>query len=302
MQSKALSEVWYCLTPGSFHTNPQYHVTLRDVDDDADDGMCTVVVALMQKHRRLLKKHGGANMTIGYEIYQVWKNSVPLFPDTQNSNAQWRKHIFLLGNCRQKQRTVETWTKSFSLDTDPPRLQTSTSTQEKTVGGTNSRQETTPLFPPHSNPTKRPILFYEFTRKKRAAWCEYADCFKAFLAYWLFGKTPFEGNTKVGDFSWCLAMTHFLSIPVSGQKCFLCTARPFLYTAQREPEIKGFFLLVFRTGYSNMTYFLAISVRPTRTRELYRQPTWRWWRVLQPGRPLNKLSESSRQGQAPKNS
>ena len=46
-------------------------MTLTDVDDNDDDDMCTVVVALMQKHRRFMKRHGGANLTIGYEIYQV---------------------------------------------------------------------------------------------------------------------------------------------------------------------------------------------------------------------------------------
>ena len=46
-------------------------MNLSDVDDDDDEDMCTLVVSLMQKHRRLLKRHGGANLTIGYEIYQV---------------------------------------------------------------------------------------------------------------------------------------------------------------------------------------------------------------------------------------
>ena len=64
-------KVIHFVVVASFYTNPQYHVTLSDIDDDDDDNMCTVVVALMQKHRRLLKRQGGANLTIGYEIYQV---------------------------------------------------------------------------------------------------------------------------------------------------------------------------------------------------------------------------------------
>ena len=55
----------------TFHTNPQYHVSLQDVDDDDDDNQCSVVVALMQKNRRLLKKCGVGMLTIGYEIYKV---------------------------------------------------------------------------------------------------------------------------------------------------------------------------------------------------------------------------------------
>lgn len=63
--------IYFFLITASFYTNPQYHVTLTDVDEDDDDNMCTVVVALMQKNRRAMKRHGGGNLTIGYEIYQV---------------------------------------------------------------------------------------------------------------------------------------------------------------------------------------------------------------------------------------
>ena len=53
----------------TFSSNPQYRVELRDIDDD-DDDLCTLIVALMQKNRRRLRKLG-ANLTIGFEIYNV---------------------------------------------------------------------------------------------------------------------------------------------------------------------------------------------------------------------------------------
>ena len=45
-------------------------MTLRDVDDEDDDNECTLIVALMQKDRRRLRSLG-ANLTMGYEIYEV---------------------------------------------------------------------------------------------------------------------------------------------------------------------------------------------------------------------------------------
>ena len=55
----------------TFWTNPQYYVTVTDVDDDDDEDMGTLIVGLMQKNRRMFKQQGSGNLTIGYEIYKV---------------------------------------------------------------------------------------------------------------------------------------------------------------------------------------------------------------------------------------
>lgn len=60
----------------TFAHNPQYRITLVDVDDDDDDDKCTVIVALMQKNRRAQRKLGMDCLTIGFAVYHL-KN-----PDT----------------------------------------------------------------------------------------------------------------------------------------------------------------------------------------------------------------------------
>ena len=40
-------------------------VTLNDVDEDDDDNLCTLMVSLMQKRRRMLKDEGKDNLSIG---------------------------------------------------------------------------------------------------------------------------------------------------------------------------------------------------------------------------------------------
>lgn len=55
----------------SFWHNPQYRITLVDVDDDDDDGKCTLIVALMQKNRRSQRNMGLDVLTIGFAIYHV---------------------------------------------------------------------------------------------------------------------------------------------------------------------------------------------------------------------------------------
>ncbi|XP_053683362.1 calpain-B-like [Sabethes cyaneus] len=52
----------------SFWTNPQYVIRLNQPDRDGNTGMCTVVVALMQKHRRA---EDLASLTIGFVVYRV---------------------------------------------------------------------------------------------------------------------------------------------------------------------------------------------------------------------------------------
>ncbi|XP_073965987.1 calpain-A-like isoform X3 [Choristoneura fumiferana] len=55
----------------SFWRNPQYTVTLKDVDEDDDENKCTIIVALMQKNRRSQRHQGLECLTIGFAIYRL---------------------------------------------------------------------------------------------------------------------------------------------------------------------------------------------------------------------------------------
>lgn len=55
----------------TFHHNPQYRITLDEVDNEDDDGKCTVIVALMQKNRRAMRKVGAENLPIGFTAFKV---------------------------------------------------------------------------------------------------------------------------------------------------------------------------------------------------------------------------------------
>ena len=57
----------------TFWHNPQYRITLEEIDDDDEDNKCTVIVALMQKNRRAQRKLGLECLTIGFAIYHVSK-------------------------------------------------------------------------------------------------------------------------------------------------------------------------------------------------------------------------------------
>ncbi|XP_026279609.1 calpain-A isoform X4 [Frankliniella occidentalis] len=55
----------------TFWHNPQYRITLTDVDEDDDENRCTVIVALMQKNRRAQRKKGMECLTVGFAVYNL---------------------------------------------------------------------------------------------------------------------------------------------------------------------------------------------------------------------------------------
>ncbi|XP_071050221.1 calpain-A-like isoform X2 [Onthophagus taurus] len=55
----------------TFWHNPQYRVTLTEVDDDDEEGKCTLIVALMQKNRRSQRNMGIDVLTVGFAIYHL---------------------------------------------------------------------------------------------------------------------------------------------------------------------------------------------------------------------------------------
>lgn len=61
--------------PDTFWTNPQYWLQLLEEDDDSGEGerLCSLVVSLMQKGRRMQKNQGPRFLTIGFSIYEVPK-------------------------------------------------------------------------------------------------------------------------------------------------------------------------------------------------------------------------------------
>ena len=60
-----------CDCVATFWTNPQYNVSISGGDTDDDTGCGSVVIALMQKHRRQLRREGKTDLTIGYAVYKV---------------------------------------------------------------------------------------------------------------------------------------------------------------------------------------------------------------------------------------
>lgn len=69
--SKTVNSFFY-LTD-TFWTNPQYRLKLYEEDDDSEGKQetCTLVVALMQKGRRMQKQQGPRFLTVGFSIYKV---------------------------------------------------------------------------------------------------------------------------------------------------------------------------------------------------------------------------------------
>ncbi len=50
-------------------------MTIEEPDDDDEDGMKTIIIAVMQKNRRKLRQEGQDNFPVGYAIYNVSKLS-----------------------------------------------------------------------------------------------------------------------------------------------------------------------------------------------------------------------------------
>eukprot|EP00064_Thunnus_orientalis_P017360 superscaffoldBa00003663_g17441 len=86
--------------PDTFWTNPQYRLQLYEEDDDPEDERvaCTVVVALMQKGRRMQRHQGARFLTIGFSIYEV-----PEKMCGQNKHLQ--KDFFLFTASKAKCKT-----------------------------------------------------------------------------------------------------------------------------------------------------------------------------------------------------
>jgi len=61
----------WCGCAATFWTNPQYNVSISGGDSDDNTGCGSVVIALMQKHRRRLRREGKDDLTIGYAVYKV---------------------------------------------------------------------------------------------------------------------------------------------------------------------------------------------------------------------------------------
>nr|XP_021183445.2 calpain-A isoform X2 [Helicoverpa armigera] len=55
----------------TFWKNPQYTVTLKDVDEGDEENKCTIIVALMQKNRRSQRHQGLECLTIGFAVYRL---------------------------------------------------------------------------------------------------------------------------------------------------------------------------------------------------------------------------------------
>ncbi|XP_029984035.1 calpain-3b isoform X2 [Sphaeramia orbicularis] len=86
--------------PDTFWTNPQYRLQLFEQDDDSEDGevLCTVVVALMQKGRRMQRNQGARYLTIGFSIYEVPK-------EMRGENQHLQKDFFLYTASKAKCKT-----------------------------------------------------------------------------------------------------------------------------------------------------------------------------------------------------
>jgi len=78
--------------PDTFWTNPQYRVTVIDADEGDADNTGTLIVALLQKERRLKRTEGCELLTMGYAIYKVSYHGRT--HSTVISFHQWGKNIW----------------------------------------------------------------------------------------------------------------------------------------------------------------------------------------------------------------
>uniref|UniRef100_A0A914VHK1 Cytosolic ca2+-dependent cysteine protease calpain n=1 Tax=Plectus sambesii TaxID=2011161 RepID=A0A914VHK1_9BILA len=83
----------------TFAHNPQYHMKLTLADDDADN-VCTCIIALLQKNRRLQRQNGINEMlTIGFAIYRVEDEKLLAEPLTREffrtHQSAARSHAFI---------------------------------------------------------------------------------------------------------------------------------------------------------------------------------------------------------------
>ncbi|KAM9704166.1 calpain-3b isoform 2-T2 [Menidia menidia] len=86
--------------PDTFWTNPQYRLQLYEEEDDPEGGQgaCTVVVALMQKGRRMQRHAGAKFLTIGFSIYEVPK-------EMRGQTQHLQKDFFLYTASKAKCKT-----------------------------------------------------------------------------------------------------------------------------------------------------------------------------------------------------
>ncbi|CAL4077497.1 unnamed protein product [Meganyctiphanes norvegica] len=99
----------------TFHINPQYLFTLSDQDDDdigndhddddddddiahgKDSGSTSILISLLQKHRRSMKMHGKDFLYIGFAVYQIPDSNKTVHPLDKNflsSHEEWHGSDF----------------------------------------------------------------------------------------------------------------------------------------------------------------------------------------------------------------
>ena len=72
----------------TFAMNPQYLLTLIDHDEEDDEDLCTLIVALMQKNHRSKRKMGLDSLTIGFAIYKLEDNQFQLISEESGSHVR----------------------------------------------------------------------------------------------------------------------------------------------------------------------------------------------------------------------
>lgn len=66
-------------------------ITLKDHDEDDEDDLCTLIVALMQKNHRAKRKMGVDSLTIGFAIYRADEGTGALHLDHPLSKSGYFK-------------------------------------------------------------------------------------------------------------------------------------------------------------------------------------------------------------------